>query len=201
MGVIAPADSVASANRRERQFLLSLNDPPHRGVREIETGYETVVNALAEGSHDCIHFAGHGLAMRRDPDQNVIDLGEGEWLRPTDLYGRARRLGQVRPLVFLNACRTALDGLSLAGNGGWASAFIDVGAGAFLGTYWQVPDDLAHQFAKAFYGKFLSGVPFAEAVRSARVALRESFENSPSYLAYTAFGHPLARATSESTTP
>ena len=81
--------------------------------------------------------------------------------------------------------------MSLTGIGGWAAKFLRAGAGAFMGAYWSVYDQAAHDFAKAFYGQLLSGKTIGIAVQAARATVKAS--GDPTWLAYTVFAHPLAR--------
>ncbi len=118
-----------------------------------------------------LHFAGHGDYAADQPDESRIDLGDCPF-RPmhlTDPQLRAR-LGQDRPLVFLNACRAAQQGWSLTDLGGWADAWVrDCGCGAFIAPQWKVSDRLAHTFADAFHTALEEGQTFGQATRTARL--------------------------------
>ena len=61
-------------------------------------------------------------------------------------------LARSAPTVFMNACRSA--GLAPTYNrlDGWASKFLEAGAGAFIGSLWAVSDGTAREFAEEFYG-------------------------------------------------
>ena len=56
--------------------------------------------------------------------------------------------------------------------------------------YWSVYDQPAHDFAQAFYGRLLAGLPIGRAVQEARTAIRPL--GDPTWLAYTVFADPLA---------
>lgn len=81
--------------------------------------------------------------------------------------------------------------MSLTGIGGWATKFLSAGAGAFIGAYWSVYDQAAHDFAKAFYQQLLSGETVGKAAQVARAQIKPG--GDPTWLAYTVFAHPLAR--------
>ncbi len=190
--VVAKAEDLA-ATRKERDAILRLlHSPPARTVCEITPDYLTVTKTMSAGGHDGWHFCGHGKKSGENPDLQEVGLRPGETLTPSDLP-LARGFGQQRPLVFLNACHSASGGPALTGIGGWARAFLKAGAGAFLGAHWAVLDASAGAFAEAFYREFTAGTPLAEAVRRARLELRASHPGDPTWLAYTAFAHPLAR--------
>ena len=96
-------------------------------------------------------------------------------LTPADLMGGdLRGLRTRRPLVFLNACHSGQVALSLTGLGGWADKFFrEARASAFVGTLWEVSDDLAAEFARSFYTALADGKTLGAALREARLYIRE----------------------------
>ena len=117
-------------------------------------------------------------------------LENREELTPEDLCGVVSNLGLARPLVFLNACQLGHGALSLTDIGGWAAQFLRAGAAAFIGAYWSVYDQAAHDFARAFYGRLLAGLSIGQAAQEARAAIKPL--GDPTWLAYTVFADPLA---------
>jgi formylglycine-generating enzyme required for sulfatase activity len=75
---------------------------------------------------------------------------------------------------------------------GLANAFLEAGAGAFLGSHWALDDEQAFCFAEELYRNLFAGVEIGEAVAQARSRLRHGFPGSYDWLAYTVFAHPLA---------
>ncbi len=162
---------------------------------------------VSEGRFSIFHFAGHsvldqaddGLGLPRlvlrdsrlDDDGGVVDRG----LAPTSIEEGVLR--DTAPLIVLNACATGGLLRSPDSNrsvGGFPDAFIVAGAGAFIGTHWEVEDEPAQQFAQRFYQEFLdNGESFSAAVSKARTTAAER-SWSPSPLAYVAYGHPDAVA-------
>ena len=94
-------------------------------------------------------------------------LEHQETLTPEELAGEVSNLGIAQPLVFLNACQIGRGAMSLTDIGGWASQFVRAGAGAFAGAFWYVYDKPAYDFAQAFYGRLLAGVPIGRAAQGA----------------------------------
>ncbi len=191
LAVVGGRDPDLPAAAGERAYIETLRGP-HRTIRSLPATYEDVIENLASGKFDGWHFTGHGLAGSEDPNRWSIILEDYGELKPEDLNSEAANLGQAQPLVFLNACHTAKGALSLTHVGGWAAQLLDVGAGAFIGASWATGDEAAKEFAKAFYREFLRGVPIGEAVRRARMEIRENFPGDPTWLAYAVFAHPLA---------
>ena len=192
MAVIAPKASGLGAAAGEADFLESLDATPHR-VRRLEARYHTLLEEMGRGEFDGWHFIGHGTTQAVDPDLWPILLEDGDKLRPEDLSGEAANLGRAQPLVFLNGCHTARGAPSLTHVGGWATQFLRAGAGAFIGASWATRDESAEIFAEAFYRQFLQGATLGEAVRQARLYVREHFPGDPTWLAFVAYGHPLAQ--------
>jgi hypothetical protein len=101
-------------------------------------------------------------------------------------------LAARRPLVFLNACRTAGSVPEYTRMVGWAQQFMGAGAGAFVGTLWPVRSESAGAFAEVFYGHLQSGESLGRAALLARrTVVRE--QPDPTWLAYTVYGDPHAR--------
>jgi len=191
VALVIPKNSGLPKARVEGERVKALCGPL-RDVDEIPAAYSAVKSALASGRYEGWHFAGHGLAFNGSPHRWSIYLEEREELHPSDLHGPARQLGRGRPLVFLNACHTGRGAISLTGIAGLASAFLKAGAGAFVGSHWELQDEQAFHFAEELYQALFSGVEIGEAVRKARSALRAKFPASNNWLAYTVFAHPLA---------
>lgn len=190
VAVVAPEDSGLPLAKAEKEYLFSLASHK-RKVEIVAADYLDVLEALAQGVYDGIHFTGHGIFRDPDPNRSGILLEHREELRPTDITGRTRNLGAAHPLVFLNACQSGRSELSLSDIGGWAAQFLRAGAGAFLGSYWSIYDQGAYEFAQSFYGALLSGKTIALSARGARKVVKAA--GDPTFLAYTVFAEPTAR--------
>ena len=175
----------------ERELLLGFARDG-REVVEVPATLSKIREALSSGAWDSWHFAGHGTARSDNPNRRGLRLEEGELLTPQDLHALEGALKEKPPLIFLNACSALRGGISLTGVAGLAEQFLEEGAGAVVGTRWGVPDSKAAAFAKSFYLLFLAGVPLGEAVRRSRLKLREQSPGDSTWLAYSAYGHPLA---------
>lgn len=189
IALVVPGDSKLPNAQKERSYILSLADDQRRVV-EVPATYLDVIETLSRGEHNVWHFTGHGRFDPKDPNHSAIRLERGQTLLPIDISGEVSNCRLGRPLVFLNACQTGREALSLTGIGGWAKSFIGAGAAGFIGSLWSVDDEVAYKFAMAFYDNLLSGKPIGEAAKGARESVREL--NDPTWLAYTIFADPTA---------
>jgi len=189
MALVTPGDSGLPMAASERDYVLSLANGG-RKVEPIPAKSVEIMDALAKGQYDGWHFTGHGGFVPPDPNRSVILLENEEELTPEDLSGEVKNLGIAKPLVFLNACQVGRSAMSLTGIGGWAEQFLDAGAAAFIGAYWSVYDQPAHDFSRAFYKRLLAGTPIGQAVQEARKEIKPL--GYPTWLAYTVFANPWA---------
>lgn len=190
IALIVPGDSRLPDAEAERRELFDTSP----GVSMIPASFVEVREALARGEHDVWHFAGHGLYDATRPGRPSLLLDDDGRLEPDDICGVVRNLARRSPIIVLNACHTAPLPLG-TGIEAWSHRFVAAGASAFIGTRWQVRDSTARRFARTFYAGLRRGVALGEAVRDARRAIDDDGLTS---LAYTVFGHPLARVTGSS---
>jgi hypothetical protein len=189
LALVLPRDSGLPMATSEGEYVLSLTGGG-RTVERIPATFLELRAALTSGKYDGWHFTGHGGFRAPDPNRSAMLLENREELTPEDLGGVVSNLGLARPLVFLNACQIGRSGLSLTDIGGWAAQFLRAGAAAFIGAYWSVYDQAAHDFAQALYGRLLAGLSIGQAAQEARAAIKPL--GDPTWLAYTVFADPLA---------
>lgn len=191
MALVIPRDSCLPKSTQEGIQVKALAGSSREVVDILAVG-QNVRSALETGRYEGWHFAGHGLAPGESSNSWSLKLEREEMFHPTFLYGDGRQLGRGRPLVFLNACHSGRGAPSLTGLAGWASAFLQAGAGAFIGSHWALEDDQAFCFAEEFYRHLFAGAEIGEAAGHARSRLRHEFPGTGDWLAYTVFAHPLA---------
>ncbi len=171
---------------------------PARKVEVVELGSAARAEILEhlERAYDCWYFApesrpGEGsspetiptLSLARETNLDHCDL---------PLSGRAG-LRRSRPLMFLNVGRSAFLRRGLGNFEGWPRRLlVDCLCGAFLGPRWEVSEEAAERFAKAFFGALDSDdiATLGLAVREARLVLKKSMPEDLGWLAYRAYGHP-----------
>ena len=196
--VEAPQVSVASAlpyAKKERQYLANMaRDNGVDDASPNEAGRQEVKALLNEGSIHLWHFATHGNVNLSNPNESVLLLADGQYLRPEDIHGpRQTHITKDRPLVFLNACRVGQQSWLLTRLGGWVAAWVDRSrCGAFIGTLWSVDDQLAYEFAFTFYEALQRNQTIAQAAWTARRHIRDLGPANPTWLAYVVYAHPNA---------
>ncbi|GAA4976096.1 CHAT domain-containing protein [Actinoplanes utahensis] len=163
------------------------------------TGSPDVVGDLAgllalldRGDPGLMHFACHN-SYRPDAGSSIAMAG-GAFVPTLLERPKARKaLARTRPLVFVNACRSAGAVPHYTRMMGWAEQFLGAGAGAFVGTLWDVRSSAAQTFAETFYDAFAGGATLGDATLYARTATAAA-EGDPTWLSYTVYGDPHATA-------
>jgi hypothetical protein len=169
----------------------------------------TSVRATAQGvrgllrrrrGFDLLHFSGHGTA---DPanigeakivlsGRTVGDALVADYLTSTTVAENTRlhNGSGSGPLVVLNACQVGRAGEQLTTLGGFARAFLEAGASAFVSCLWSVNQTPARIFVTTFYQGLLAGETVAAAALAARTAARE--QGDATWLAYVIYARPDA---------
>jgi hypothetical protein len=188
---VLPADSLPEAEV-EVDAMRRLLDPA-RAPQAVISELTPLLDAIRAGDFGLLHFACHNK-FRADDDAS-IELGGVEFT-PRFMTNAAidQTLGRSAPTIFMNACRSA--GLAPTYNrlSGWASMFLEAGAGAFIGSLWSVSDGTAREFAEEFYAELLTGASLGVAMMKAR-AKAAAQADDPTWLAYSAYGDPRATVT------
>jgi hypothetical protein len=153
-----------------------------------------LMDLIDAGNLGLLHFACHNT-FKPDGGGSAIRMAGGPFV-PALLNAAVTRrtLARTHPLVFINACRSAGVVPEYTQMSGWAQQFMAAGAGAFVGTLWAVHSDTAAVFARAFYEALVGGVRLGEAARQARLLASRDTDDA-TWLAYTVYGDPAARAT------
>ena len=105
------------------------------------------------------------------------------------LEARAGRF--AAPSAFLNVYRTDGHAPLYARVEGWAASFLKAGAGAFIGSLWEVVDTSASTYAQELYRAALGDPTLGQSARQAGDAIRDN-PGDPTWLAYTLYGDPAA---------
>ena len=181
--------------REEVEFLTD-----RLGASPVAPNERDVRALLQDGRFDILHFAGHGQADSDDiANAKILLEGRREngryvpaTLSATTVDQRARLAGPdgSKPLVVLNACQTGRLGPQMSSLGGFAQAFLERWAGAFISSMWSVGDEPASTFITTFYTELLGEQPVSAAARRARAAARRAGDGT--WLAYAIYAHPWA---------
>lgn len=188
--VISNATGDLAAAKVEGTAVAGLLRDGYAGeVRHLEGPVTRAAFFKALAGCEVLHFAGHSQAAQ-GAVRGGFQLADG--IATPDEVVHA--CGAAAPsLVFANSCGSATSaGWTEAStrNFSLASALLMRGSQHYIGPMWDIPDEDALAFALRFYEKALSGVPFGEAVRAARVSLFSSGRQPLSFAGYVLYGPP-----------
>ncbi len=128
-----------------------------------------------------IHFASHGFIDENVPARSGILFSQDPHSTEDGVLqmGEIMRLKMNADLVTLSACGTGLGKL-VSGEGilGLTRAFFYAGARNVAVSLWNVNDSATAELMKAFYQNLNRGLPKAEALRKAKLALLSSEQQS-----------------------
>jgi hypothetical protein len=160
--------------------------------------FNTFEAAMQSGGRSLLHFVCHGSSSGAGA-QAIIDEDNLDF-SSTALGGAAatpKACAASKPFVFLNACEVGRTTPALIGVGGFAAAFIELGASCVVAPLWSVKDDIAHKVAEEFYNATLAkpGRPFAEILADIRARAYAAGDAEDTYAAYCFYGDPLASQT------
>lgn len=139
----------------------------------------TVTRFRAEAEQaDWIHFAGHARVQRADPAASALLLAPDPGARGAASAG-ALSLAEVRDwsltrsrLIVLSACGTGAgpraqsEGVTSLG-----ASFLLAGVPSVVASLWRVDDEATRALMLEFHRYLAAGVPAAEALRRAQLAL------------------------------
>ncbi|NJN00342.1 MAG: CHAT domain-containing protein [Aquincola sp.] len=148
---------------------------------------------LERGDFGLLHFAAHNVAVPDALAGAYVPFGPQRWDLVMLSGVPVNRFRHLQPLVFMNACTTSGTTQVYTDLSSWADRFLKCGAGAFIGTLWEVRDGSARRFSEHFYERLIGGDTIGEAMQSARQALRNEEEGDPTPFAYTLYGNAHAR--------
>jgi CHAT domain/Protein of unknown function (DUF2934) len=162
-------------------------------VHTATTDLDSLRGLLAAGQFSLLHFASHN-SFSRTPPFNKITLGKAAF-DPSFLnqYKPRAAFRASSPLIFINACGSDQRTPIYTHLGGWADAFLNAGAGAFIGSLWEVRDKSSLSFATELYTALTEGKTVGESIAAGRKKLRSEDPSDPTWLAYTLWGDPAAK--------
>jgi molecular chaperone DnaK (HSP70) len=162
-------------------------------VNVLPARMQDLRRAFESGGFDLLHLASHGaFGGLTSADASAVLMEDGAFSAMELSPRMAVALRRASPLVFFNSCHSGRMGFSLTRLGSWGARLIEIGCGGFVGSLWPVTDEAALAFARAFYAAMCQGTPIGEAMLKARLAVRESYPDDPTWLAYCCFADPMA---------
>ncbi len=196
--------------RAEAQLVLDC----FAGEMITPADFDGIQQKLGGQGRSLIHFVCHGqdeeteAEVIRSADKRtrnrvqIIRLENGQTLNSMQILGMAgvdTIFEEKHPFVFLNACEIGRTTPALVGVGGFAKAFLDLGASAVIAPLWSVKDTIAHEIAETFYKRVMAepNTPFAEILRDLRQKAYLPGRAEDTYAAYCFYGDPAACRSSD----
>jgi hypothetical protein len=192
--VVAPRDSrLADA---EKEVTLVIGGFPGQDQRIDPADIDALDASLSQQGRTLLHFVCHGKSGEAGSQILVLEKKQeldASMLRAMPGVKKAFRAG--KPFVFLNACEVGRQEPALMGAGGFAEAFMALGASGVIAPLWSVKDSVAHEIAETFYKRVAEEpeTPFAEILRDLRKKSYAAEGGEDTYAAYCFYGDPLAR--------
>jgi CHAT domain-containing protein len=159
-------------------------------LQKIIADRAQAIECLQEGVN-LWHYVGHGEFDEINPQNSALLLNP-----PLSAADISNISVQGFPLVFANACEAGALQKSTFGVAGIARSFLGSGAIAFLGPLWEIPDELAAEFATGFYQRLLfEGKNLGLAIRETKQDLRKNFPGIL-WATFSLFGDPTLQVCS-----
>jgi hypothetical protein len=192
--VVAPTDSRLSQAAAEARMVIGRFEPGKASSID-PAGVVNLDTTLGGAGRSLLHFVCHGKSGGAAGQtlllQNKEELNSS-FVRA--MPGLKKGFRAAKPLVFLNACEVGRAEPALVGVGGFAEAFMTLGASAVIAPLWSVKDSIAHDIAVEFYERSRREpkTPFAEILRDLRKRSYGPGGGEDSWAAYCFYGDPLA---------
>lgn len=194
--VANPTGDLPASEREVDHIVAQLGDVDATVWKGADVTNLKLYQALRSGEYDVIHYSGHAFYNRAKPDEGGLVLAD----QSVFIADTIKRMLRGRPLIFLNACESGremmTDGeVTYTGsdNEGLALSFVLGGALGFIGTLWPIFDEGAAQFAAVFYEHLLGGEMIGEAMRQARLRVRQDRPNDVTWASFILYGDPTLR--------
>jgi Tol biopolymer transport system component len=182
--VVSPKDLPELDTERERQRIeVAVADLREQGLVELEWlpkgTWRELQHALRRPPWHIFHFVGHGSFDEIRAEGNILlvdERGRAQRLSAMDL---GRLLGDHEPmrLALLNACEGA-KGDSLDVFSSTAAVLVRRGTPAVVAMQYEITDEAAVEFSRAFYEAVADGMPVDASLSEARKAVAFAIPNT-----------------------
>jgi hypothetical protein len=193
--IINPRGDLAGAEAEGRALVEALEQHPDVEVRKLERDeatVERVLQELADPNTDVVHYCGHAFYRGPGEKQSGLNLANDTELTLDQL----RSLTRVPRLAVFNACQAGRvrGEPEFRAPQTFAEFFLHAGVDAYLGTFWEVSDAGAADFAAELYKQLGDGRELGDAVVEARKRLQGGLQNDwANYVLYGRVGFRLVR--------
>lgn len=144
-----------------------------------DASFENVLHHLNSSHYDIIHYSGH-IGREEESGEFGFILHGSRFFTASSI----RTHVHTPAIAFLNGCNSGavVQGLT--------EAFLSTGTQMVVGSLFNTPSRGAAAFAKKFYADFLRGVPAGEAMRQARLHVKEMEDCGLAWACFVMYGDP-----------
>jgi len=141
-----------------------------------------------------VHFAGHSEYHPDQPERTGWKLFNG-YFTSTDII-KLKKKKRVPSFIFSNSCQSGRfsDWRRFANAKqfffGMAHEWMLAGVEHLIATLWEIRDSTGSQFSPYFYENLAANVPIGEALRKARIQLKEKHPDDLCWASYVLYGDP-----------
>lgn len=188
-------------------LLVGVSDPaiPHvdaeiAGLLQLFPTAETYVDAQATVTRlltekrrpSLLHISTHAIFRNDNPTFSSLKMADG-WLTANEIYN----LATVAPLVTLSACETGRNEIAPGDElMGLCRGFFGIGSQSLVVSLWRVEDRSTADLMVRFYSALHSGMLAHEALRSAQLAILETYRHPYYWASFVLTGNPMLRIAS-----
>jgi CHAT domain-containing protein/tetratricopeptide (TPR) repeat protein len=136
----------------------------------VVTGDRATTARLEEGcaGFDIVTFAGHSVTNDEHPERSALVLAP-HGNSGVVYVSQLRKTSCLARLVVLASCASALQRTNNATSASLATSVIAAGAGAVIGTLWDLPDASARVLMVPFHRRVAAGQSAASALRESQL--------------------------------
>lgn len=197
--VCNPGDDLKSASKEAENlcsFMDQLNRNQESPVIRADHDYNIDIQTLKDNlkKYDMIHYAGHHDYHPEDKTGHGWRLSDA-YITPKDIDCMA--VGDDMPLiVFSNACESARSDVwheTSDCSRDLGQAFLRAGVRHYVGTLWELDDQMGGMFAQRFYQHLFDNHTIGKALWRTKMEMAMQNNSSLSAITYILYGDPTWR--------
>ncbi len=146
-------------------------------------------------NYNIVHYGGHAEYNPKSPEESGWVLSDKKF-KASDIKRLVGGRRDIPYLIFSNACRSGLIEQDSAEDYnsrllGFAKSLLVSGIKHYIGTFWDIPNDVSSYFAAGFYSELTKGQSIGMALKNTRESFIEKFgKKNITWASYILYGDP-----------